>query len=52
MLWNEAGSDSASELAGYFHYLDQQIVAENDSAKLCLSCRRYPVITKTLRLDI
>ncbi|TVY85021.1 Protein SERAC1 [Lachnellula suecica] len=49
---DEAGAEAAHELAVYFHGLDTLVDAEGSMAKLCISCRQYPVITKDTQYDI
>ena len=48
---DEAGADTASELAEYFHELNK-LVVESRTAKICISCRHYPVASSNTSLKI
>jgi hypothetical protein len=49
---DEAGADVARELAYYFHELDHRLGTEGRTAKICTSCREYPVVARNVRYDI
>ena len=50
---DEAGSNAAAELVSYFHQLNDAIAADTGaSAKICISCRHYPVVTRGSGLEI
>jgi Ankyrin repeats (3 copies)/Ankyrin repeats (many copies) len=48
---DEAGADTASELAEYFHELNK-LVVESKTTKICISCRHYPVASSNTSLEI
>jgi hypothetical protein len=48
---DEAGADTASELAEYFHELNN-LVVESRTAKICISCRHYLVVSSHTSLEI
>jgi len=48
---DEAGVDTASELAEYFHKLNK-LVVESRTAKICISCRHYPVVSSSTSLKV
>jgi hypothetical protein len=45
---DEAGPEVAAELVSYFHELTDLI----PSARICISCRHYPVVTRSTGLEI
>jgi hypothetical protein len=49
---DEAGSDTASELAVYFHDLNDRLAAGKGAARICISCRHYPIVAANTSLDI
>ena len=52
---DEAGRGApgaARELADYFHELDHLLAIEGRTAKICISCREYPVVATDVRYDI
>jgi ankyrin repeat protein len=48
---DEAGAETASELAEYFHELNN-LVVKSRNAKICISCRHYPVASNNISLEI
>lgn len=48
---DEAGSDG-SDLASYFHELNAKLKAGNCNARICISCRNYPVIAPNISLKV
>jgi ankyrin repeat protein len=48
---DEAGSKAAEELVTYFHTLNDRLIGSN-SARICISCRHYPVIASNPSLEI
>ncbi|KAL5348546.1 hypothetical protein ACLOAV_005962 [Pseudogymnoascus australis] len=48
---DEAGPDG-SDLASYFHELNAKLRAENCNARICISCRNYPVIAPNVSLKV
>ncbi|KAH8745409.1 hypothetical protein BGZ57DRAFT_862505 [Hyaloscypha finlandica] len=48
---DEAGAETASELAEYFHELNK-LVVKSRNAKICISCRHYPVASNNISLEI
>ncbi|KFY10411.1 hypothetical protein V492_05039 [Pseudogymnoascus sp. VKM F-4246] len=48
---DEAGADG-SELASYFHELNAKLRARNCNARICISCRKYPVIAPNICLKV
>jgi len=49
---DEAGTHVAQELADYFHELDHLLATESRTAKICISCREYPVVARNVRYGI
>lgn len=49
---DEAGTDQATDLATYFNHLSSKLLSQNSRAKICISCRHYPVLTSKVSLDI
>ena len=51
---DEDGSKTAAELVTYFHRLNGSLIAAGpgSSAKICISCRHYPVTARSPGLDI
>jgi hypothetical protein len=49
---DEASHDIGNELAIYFHNLNDRLSAEKASARLCISCRHYPILTAKASLEI
>ncbi|CZR66003.1 uncharacterized protein PAC_15903 [Phialocephala subalpina] len=49
---DEAGSENAKRLVEYFNALSAEIVMRKASAKICISCRHYPILTLKVSLDI
>lgn len=48
---DEAGPDG-SDLASYFHELNGKLGAGNCNARICISCRKYPVIAPNVSLKV
>ncbi|PMD17187.1 hypothetical protein NA56DRAFT_532483, partial [Hyaloscypha hepaticicola] len=48
---DEAGADTASELAEYFHELSK-LVVDSRTTKICISCRHYPIASSNISLKI
>ncbi|OBT96248.1 hypothetical protein VE01_05769 [Pseudogymnoascus verrucosus] len=48
---DEAGSDGI-ELASYFHELNAKLRAGHCNARICISCRKYPVIAPNVSLKV
>ena len=48
---DEAGAETASELAEYFHELNK-LVVEFRTTNICISCRHYPVASSNISLEI
>jgi ankyrin repeat protein len=49
---DEAGSDTANELAVYFHDLNVKFADRKCSARICISCRHYPILAANTSLDV
>ncbi|RDL35776.1 uncharacterized protein BP5553_06388 [Venustampulla echinocandica] len=49
---DEAGSDTANELAGYFHRLNDTLADGNRAGKICISCRHYPILAANTPLHV
>jgi len=49
---DEAGGDVAKDLAIYFHNLNDKLAAGNGTARICISCRHYPIIATSTSLEI
>jgi hypothetical protein len=49
---DEAGADQPRDLAAYFKALSCNLLAKNTAARICISCRHYPVIAAKTSLDI
>jgi hypothetical protein len=49
---DKAGADVARELAEYLHELDHRLATEGRTAKICISCREYPVVVRNVRYDV
>ncbi|KAK5075728.1 hypothetical protein LTR70_010043 [Exophiala xenobiotica] len=40
---DEAGEDLARETARYFHHINDRVASTSAAAKICISCRHYPI---------
>jgi ankyrin repeat protein/5S rRNA maturation endonuclease (ribonuclease M5) len=49
---DEAGYETGNELAEYFHELNGKIETRGCHARICISCRHYPVIFESASFDI
>ncbi|CAI7630932.1 unnamed protein product [Penicillium pancosmium] len=49
---DEAGAESAQQLAGYFHRLSTRAGKEKVSVQICISCRHYPIIASPQAVEI
>jgi ankyrin repeat domain-containing protein 50 len=49
---DEAGSEVAEELVAYFHSLNDRLISSNGAARICISCRHYPVVALIPGLEI
>ncbi|PMD49358.1 uncharacterized protein K444DRAFT_505332, partial [Hyaloscypha bicolor E] len=49
---DEAGRDVAKDLAEYFHRLNDKLAAERGMARICISCRHYPILSTNTSLKI
>ena len=49
---DEAGAEVARELMAFFHRLRDEAIARNGNLKICISCRHYPVIPRSVCLEI
>ena len=49
---DEAGGEVARELAVYYHNLNDRLAAERGTARICISCRHYPILATNTSLQI
>ncbi|KAJ5548876.1 hypothetical protein N7513_006110 [Penicillium frequentans] len=49
---DEAGTDSAQQLAAYFHRLIDRAEKKNAAIRICISCRHYPIIGGAQAMEI
>lgn len=49
---DEAGRGVAKDLAEYFHNLNDKFAAGKGTARICISCRHYPIIATNISLEI
>ena len=49
---DEAGAEVARELMAFFHRLKDETAVRNGDLKICISCRHYPVIPRSVCLEI
>lgn len=49
---DEAGVDTAKELAEYFQELNNQLVVKMSATSICISCRHYPIVAGNTSLDV
>lgn len=49
---DEAGTEDARNLANYFNDLSTELLSKDASAKICISCRHYPVLNTKVSLEI
>lgn len=49
---DEAGAEAARDLMDFFHRLKDEVTDRNGKLKICISCRHYPVITRSRCLEI
>src|SRR2546423_1387430 len=49
---DEAGAEVAGELVTYFHRLNDRLNDANGAARICISCRHYPVVALIPGLEI
>lgn len=49
---DEAGRGVAKDLAEYFHNLNDKLAAGKGTARICISCRHYPIIATNISLEI
>jgi len=49
---DEAGDKGARDLASYFHELNDRLDQSAGTAKICISCRHYPIVARIPGLEI
>ena len=49
---DEAGSKAAEELVAFFHTLNDRLITDNSAARICISCRHYPIVALIPGLEI
>ena len=50
---DETGSETGTEIVSFFHSLNDALATDRDSsAKICISCRHYPVVARRPGLEI
>ncbi|KAJ5624882.1 hypothetical protein N7510_001191 [Penicillium lagena] len=49
---DEAGTESAQQLAAYFHRLIDRAEKKNAAVKICISCRHYPIMESARAIEI
>ncbi|KAJ5798446.1 uncharacterized protein N7503_007742 [Penicillium pulvis] len=49
---DEAGAESAQQLATYFHRLIDRAATKNSAVQICISCRHYPIIGNAQAIEI
>ncbi|RDW73010.1 hypothetical protein BP6252_06917 [Coleophoma cylindrospora] len=49
---DEAGEEGARELASLFHLLNDRLDQAQGTAKICISCRHYPIVATIPGLEI
>ncbi|CZR58683.1 uncharacterized protein PAC_08575 [Phialocephala subalpina] len=49
---DEAGASTSHHLAQYFQHLDARLAAGSATARLCISCRHYPVPSNNMLLQV
>jgi hypothetical protein len=49
---DETGAESAQEVAAYFHRLNDHAEKARAAVKICVSCRHYPIVSKSLATEI
>ena len=49
---DEAGADVACELTSYLHRLNDDLAVQKRSGRICISCRHYPVISRSRSLEV
>lgn len=49
---DEAGRKAANDLATYFHNLNDRLAAGKGAARICISCRHYPIVVANTSLEI
>jgi ankyrin repeat protein len=49
---DEAGEESAQEIAGYFHRVLEAIVSVSANARICISCRHYPIASTVHGVEV
>src|SRR2546429_2481522 len=49
---DEAGTEAAKETVSYFHTLHDRLSSTNGSARICISCRHYPITATIPGLEV
>ncbi|RDW87769.1 hypothetical protein BP5796_03463 [Coleophoma crateriformis] len=49
---DEAGEEGARDLASFFHHLNDRLDQAQGTAKICISCRHYPIVATIPGLEI
>ncbi|KAJ5346185.1 hypothetical protein N7452_004189 [Penicillium brevicompactum] len=49
---DETGTESAQQLAAYFHQLINRAAKRNAAIRVCISCRHYPIIGSAQTMEI
>ncbi|KAJ5537703.1 hypothetical protein N7494_007182 [Penicillium frequentans] len=49
---DEAGAESAQQLAAYFHRLIDRAAIKSSAVQICISCRHYPIIGNAQAIEI
>ncbi|KAJ5910508.1 hypothetical protein N7504_005151 [Penicillium tannophilum] len=49
---DEAGAESAQQLATYFHRLIDRAATKSSAVQICISCRHYPIIGNAQAIEI
>ena len=49
---DEAGSITANELVVFFHDFNDKLAARKGAARICISCRHYPILAADPTLDV
>lgn len=49
---DEAGEDTAEEIATFFHAINDDIIESSGLAKICISCRHYPIPSHVQTVEV
>lgn len=49
---DEAGAEVANDLVNYFHLLNDSLIDAKCTARICISCRHFPIVANVCSLEI